>query len=267
MRNLLNALMLYSRIPVPAPKEFCKEDTNRAMRHFVFVGWVVGLICGLVYIFLKPIFGTAIGVILALASGILATGAFHEDGFADTLDGFGGGRRDRQRILDIMKDSHIGTYGVMGLIVLFALKAAALYALLSSKPFLSNHAAIITFVMYHSLARYSSGLVAVSSRYARTDGSGKLTPAENGWSWREAAGILLWTIPPIVAAAWWFTTSVYWFVALPVVMMIPVLCCRRFFNKRLGGYTGDCLGFVEQISEVLVPLYLLFVTNFGYSIC
>ena len=267
MRNLLNALMLYSRIPVPAPENFEAKDTNRAMRHFVFVGWVVGAVSAAVFILGKLLFGIGLGVILAMAAGVLATGAFHEDGFADTLDGFGGGRRDRQKILDIMKDSHIGTYGVLGLIMLFAIKAFALYTVLSSKPFMSNHAALITFVMYHALARYSSGLVAVTSRYARTDGSGKLTPAENGWSWREVAGILLWTIPPIVAATLWFRTSVYWFVALPLVMMIPILCCRGFFNKRIGGYTGDCLGFVEQISEVIVLLYLIIVINFGFSIC
>ena len=267
MRNLLNALMLYTRIPVPAPQNFEAKDTNRAMRYFVFVGWVVGAICAGVFILGKLVFGIGVGVVLALAAGALATGAFHEDGFADTLDGFGGGRGDRQKILDIMKDSHIGTYGVLGLIILFALKAVALYSILTAKPFLSNWAALIVFVLYHSLARFSSGLVAVTSQYARTDGSGKLTPDENSWSTNEVMGIIFWVIPPVVAAALYFKTSEYWFFMTLMVQLIPILCCRCFFNKRIGGYTGDCLGFVEQLSEALVLLCLIVVINFGFSIC
>ncbi|MBO4571865.1 MAG: adenosylcobinamide-GDP ribazoletransferase [Bacteroidales bacterium] len=267
MRNLLNALMLYTRIPVPAPKDFEAKDINRAMRYFVFVGWVVGAICALVFILGKLVFGIGPGVVLALAAGVLATGAFHEDGFADTLDGFGGGRGDRPKILDIMKDSHIGTYGVVGLIILFALKAVALYSILTAKPFLSNWAALIVFMLYHSVARFSSALVAISSLYVRTDGTGKLQPDKNSWSTNEAMGVIFWVIPPVVAAAAYFKTSDLWFVLLPVVIMIPILCCRGFFNKRLGGYTGDCLGFVEQLSEVLVLLYLIIVINFGFSIC
>ena len=264
IRDILLSLIYYTRLPMPRLKEFRPDDTNRSMRFFGLVGCVVGLVCALAFLFGKLVLDPAVGVILAVAAGVLATGGFHEDGFADTLDGFGGGRRERQRILDIMKDSHIGTFGVLGLILLILIKTVALLSLLSFDDCLGNRAVLAVFVLYHTLARYSSSLVAFTSAYARRDGSGKLTPQEHKWSWKEWFGTLFFAIAATVAAMFALPDAALWIALIPVLLLILALIARGFFVRRIGGYTGDCLGFVEQCAEVIVILCLIVIVKFGY---
>src|SRR5258708_5864215 len=117
----LTAVMFYTRIPCPKWVDHSSEFLNKATRYFPLIGWIVGAFCFGTYYGLQYIYPIEIAIIISMAAGILITGAFHEDGFADVCDGFGGGWT-KQKILDIMKDSHIGAYGVIGLILLFLLK-------------------------------------------------------------------------------------------------------------------------------------------------
>src|SRR5436190_7873550 len=115
------ALLFYTRIPCPKNIDHNPDYLNKTSRYFPLVGWIVGGITFVVYYLSAFIFTIEIAVILSIIAGILITGAFHEDGFADVCDGFGGGWT-KEKILLIMKDSSIGAYGAIGLVLLFLLK-------------------------------------------------------------------------------------------------------------------------------------------------
>ncbi len=130
IRIFFTALMFYTRIPCPASTDHSPEYINKATRYFPFIGWIVGAISFLVFALFSLLFEIEIAVVFSLVAGILTTGAFHEDGFADVFDGFGGGYT-KTKILEIMKDSRIGAYGGIAISLLLVLKILVLSKLLS----------------------------------------------------------------------------------------------------------------------------------------
>src|SRR5574344_581563 len=129
--KILAAFIYFTRLPFYKIADVPRWYYSTVVEHWPLVGWLTGGVMAAVLYFGSWIFPYPVAVILALAGRMLVTGAFHEDGLADFFDGFGGGGNDRQRILDIMKDSRIGTYGVLGLIIYSLL----LYASLISLPY------------------------------------------------------------------------------------------------------------------------------------
>ena len=125
LKLFLLALGFYTRFPVPKNQDY--SGLPQASVYLPLIGWLVGGSAGLCFYLADLLLPTTTAVILALIGGTLLTGAFHEDGFADVCDGFGGGY-GKQQILDIMKDSRIGTYGALALLMAFTLKFAALDA-------------------------------------------------------------------------------------------------------------------------------------------
>ena len=111
------ALMFYTRIPCPKNIDHDPEYLNKASRYFPLIGWIVGGLSFLVFIFFEELFTVPIAVVFSIVASVLVTGGFHEDGFADVCDGFGGGWT-KEKILLIMKDSAIGAYGALGLILI-----------------------------------------------------------------------------------------------------------------------------------------------------
>ena len=153
------ALGFFTRLPVPAWVPWSSERMHHAARYFALVGWVVGGAGALGYLALAWLLPPAVAVVLSMALTIRLTGAFHEDGLADTCDGLGGGL-DRDRALAIMKDSRIGSYGAIGLVLALLLKALALVnlgvdadmpvilALLAAHPL--SRLAPVTLMKYHA---------------------------------------------------------------------------------------------------------------------
>jgi len=251
MRYLFLALQFYTRIPTPTVKDYRPEDANKVMRCFSLIGWIVGLIYAVAFIVGQYLFGTAIGVILSLAAGILATGCFHEDGFADMCDGFGGGS-GKQRILDIMKDSRIGTYGTVGLVLLLTLKIGVLFTLMSN-PLMKDHSHILLlFVAYHSIARATAGSMVFISKYSRNDGTSKIKPVEKSYTGREIGGLFFFAAVPVVLSI--YVNPWYALILLPLGLL--VVCSKRYVERKIDGYTGDCLGAIEQIAELIILLSL-----------
>ena len=117
IKIFFTSLMFYTRLPCPSYIDHSENYLNKATRYFPLIGIIVGTISFLLFWIFNQIFNVEISIIIAIATGILITGAFHEDGFADTFDGFGGGWT-KEKILEIMKDSRIGAYGAISLIVL-----------------------------------------------------------------------------------------------------------------------------------------------------
>lgn len=130
----LTAVMFYTRIPCPTWVDHSAEYINKSTRYFPLIGWIVGGFFGVSLFVLNIFFDLQIALVLAIVFSVLLTGAFHEDGFADVCDGFGGGWT-KDKILTIMKDSSIGVYGAIGLIGILATKYLTI-ALVAQKIFL-----------------------------------------------------------------------------------------------------------------------------------
>jgi adenosylcobinamide-GDP ribazoletransferase len=247
------ALMFYTRIPCPKNIDHNPDYLNKASRYFPFIGWIVGGISFAVYYFSSFLFSNDIAIILAIIAGILTTGAFHEDGFADVCDGFGGGWT-KEKILIIMKDSAIGAYGAIGLVLLFLLKFESL-STLSSQSTICN---LLLFVSAHALSRLAAISIVFTHQYSRDDATSKSKPIAQSYTWREALGAFFFGLMPLLFLSyfqWQFSLSI-----IPVIIVRFFLA--RYFQKWIDGYTGDCLGATQQVCEVVFYLSIIGIWKF-----
>lgn len=251
------ALMFYTRIPCPKNTQYSPEHINKATRYFPLIGWIVGLISFLAFWIGLQLFDIYIAIILSLMAGVLTTGAFHEDGLADVFDGFGGGWTKTQ-ILDIMKDSRIGTYGTIALIFLFILKFFALNSVFSQFDSLNLYLIALLFVSYHALARLTAINIVFTSQYSRADASSKSKPIAKAHTYKEILGAYIFGLTPLIAMC--FLHWQFVFVLLPLFVVFAY--SRYYFNRWIDGYTGDCLGAVEQIAECVCILSFFVLWKF-----
>jgi adenosylcobinamide-GDP ribazoletransferase len=247
LRLFFTAVMFYTRLPVPSWTGYSDDQLNRSTKYFPLVGALVGgvvalVICGAHYLFPIPV-----AVVLGLAAGVLLTGAFHEDGFADVCDGFGGGHTP-EKTLDIMKDSRVGAFAAIGLVLLFALKVTALTGLLDLN--LSLGLAVLVFA--HVVSRWTATTMIMTHDYARQDLTSKVKPIGRQLSAGGFALATFWVVP--AAALLWRTP---WAIAALVPAYLAKALLGRWFKRRLGGYTGDCLGATQQVTELTVLLAVL----------
>ncbi|WDF62661.1 adenosylcobinamide-GDP ribazoletransferase [Flavobacterium sp. KACC 22763] len=249
-------LMFYTRIPCPKNITHHPDYLNKATRYFPFIGWIVGSISFLTFYLFSFFLSTEIAVILAIIASILTTGAFHEDGFADVCDGFGGGWT-KEKILMIMKDSAIGAYGAIGLVLLFLLK----FKLLSESILLfTNNISLIflLFISAHSLSRLAAISIIFTHEYSRDDASSKSKPIAKQYTWKEIFGSFFFGLIPLIVFSYFNLKF--------LLAIIPVFITRyflaRYFQKWIDGYTGDCLGATQQVCEVVFYLSILFLWKF-----
>jgi adenosylcobinamide-GDP ribazoletransferase len=211
------------------------------------VGLVVAIITAAVYALAAWFLPAEVAVILSTAAGIYATGAFHEDGFADMCDGFGGGMTT-ERVLEIMKDSRIGAYGAIGIVCMLALK-------LTTLSMLPPLAAIGALLVAHPLSRLMATSLIWRMDYARAEGKAK--PLAQKMSGMEFLLAALSTALPLLAVLWlrWLPAAAL--ASGAIAAIVATLWLARKFAQRIGGYTGDCLGAVQQVSEVVFYLCAL----------
>ena len=236
LKLFLLALSFYTRIPCPQVLDY--KRLPQAAAYLPLVGWLVGAITAASFYLASLLWPQTTAVIVALICGVFLTGAFHEDGFADVCDGFGGGF-GKARILEIMKDSHIGVYGVLGLLLIFLLKISLLNGI--------NAAAVPWALLAgHSISRLPPLLLMQRYNYAR-DNISKSAGAVHKPNRQElviATAIALLPLALLPAVCAW--------------AIIPVLavnaCLGRYFHRHIGGYTGDCLGASQQIAETVFYL-------------
>jgi adenosylcobinamide-GDP ribazoletransferase len=252
-RYFLLAAGFFTRLPVPAMPDFQESDLNHAARYFPLVGLLVGLLGAIVWWLASLVFPAAIAVLFSMASTIYLTGAFHEDGLADSADGLGGGL-DKTRQLEIMQDSRLGSYGAIALIGILLFKFQALSALT---------AAILPFglIAAHSLSRLAAVYVMATMQYVRVSGKSKplattLTRDDlwfasvfGLWSWVGFAGLLWLNHTGLAALQFLLITG------LPMVLVW--WWWRRVLMRNLQGYTGDTLGATQQLVELAFYLGLL----------
>ncbi len=236
------AIMFFTRLPVPRNLPFSLDYLNRAARYFPLVGVVVGGIGAAIFWLTGLIFPPAIAVLLSMAATIVATGAFHEDGFADVCDGFGGGYT-KARALEIMKDSRLGTFGTVGLVLMLSLKFAAL---------IQMDIAVVPWALIagHSVSRLAATFLIFTLKYVRDDLTSKAKPLAVKLSVGEMALAAIFGIAPLMLLGW----SALW-TLIPVAAVTALAAV--YFVRRIGGYTGDCLGATQQLAEVSFYLTLV----------
>jgi adenosylcobinamide-GDP ribazoletransferase len=245
------ALQFLTRVPVPARVGFEPDWLNACVRHFPLVGAAVGAVGGVVLAGASTLWPPAVAALLALAATVALTGAFHEDGLADTFDALGG-VVSRERALAIMKDSRIGTYGAAALALSLALRAAAM-AVLCAWP---APALVAAVVLSHTLGRTVAVTVMAALPYAGDAEHAKAKPLA------LAVRPVHWA-PAIVQAALVVAACMAWG-GVPVGAVAAAggaaagvaVGMRGWLRRRLGGYTGDGLGASEQLAELAVLLAL-----------
>lgn len=245
-----------ARSPVPQNIGYDPEYLNKAPKYFPLVGWIVGGFSALIFLVMSRLISTDIGILSSIIAGLLLTGAFHEDGFADVCDGFGGGWT-KEKILLIMKDSRVGAFGVIGLIVLLASKFLLLRELPSFTPELNGPSRLIFYnyryfiggvIAAHSLSRLMPVFVIQWTENVTDPEHSKSKPVT---SRRLSKGglllSLLFGILPFAFFPWPF-----WLVIIPAGYVTYEMV--KYFKKWIGGYTGDCLGAIQQVTELTVYL-------------
>lgn len=248
LRLVLVAVQYFTRVPVPAMADFQPRWLGESARYYSLVGWLVGGVAALVWLGSSQLFPPLVAAGLSIALSAMLTGGFHEDGLADTFDALGG-VVPRERALQIMRDSRIGTYGSLALLLVTGLRWLAL----ASLPVALGAAALLAL---HPAARAGSASLMRSLAYVRDDDS-KAKPVAEGMG----ADDLLWVLgfgllPAVLLAAFQPAWAAALLLALLALAGLRFLLAH-WYRQRLGGYTGDTLGCAEQLGELLFLLVVL----------
>jgi len=243
LSDFITAFRFLTILPLGKGKTVEPERMAASMAWFPLVGaWLGGALFAVDYL-LRLVVPGNVSSVLVIALLALVTGGLHLDGFADTLDGIFGGRGDKARILEIMKDSRIGAIGVVGLVFLLMLKFVSLDGLFGDSR-------AYALVLMPTLARWSQVCMALGARSARGEGSLAKPFLEhlNGWHLVSASAVT-------------FAVAVLLAGLKGLVVVVPVaaitVAARLYFNRKIGGITGDTIGAVSEVNEVIVLLTFL----------
>jgi adenosylcobinamide-GDP ribazoletransferase len=233
------ALVFMTRLPLPHLEELPEGGLGRAMRIFPLVGLVVGAIAGAVFLLAHWLLPPLPAAVLAVTAAILVTGCLHEDGLADVADGFGGGQ-EIHRKLEIMRDSRIGSYGVVAVGLSLLLRVSALAAVPSAWQ------GAFTLIAAHALSRAVIPAVMLILPPVRLEGLGKTA----GQPEREDAGIALLGALLLALVLLPFWTSLL----MTLGACIAAVGMSYIAFKQIGGQTGDVLGATEQLAQTAALL-------------
>lgn len=237
-------LMFYTRLPVPTSTGFSEENLNQATRYFPLIGILVGAVGAGLFWLGNQLLPLSLAVVASMVGTILLTGAFHEDGFCDFCDGFGGGY-GKEHVLAIMKDSRVGTYGTIGLLFMLLSKFFALSAMPPEQiP--------VVLVTAHAISRLSPVFLLYTSSHVGHQDTSKSKPVGKKSSLFSLAMATVFGLAPLCLLFQWKY--------MPLVLVAEILLLfffRRYVHKIIGGYTGDVLGALQQLSELCYLLVLL----------
>ncbi|HLA12875.1 MAG TPA: adenosylcobinamide-GDP ribazoletransferase [Pyrinomonadaceae bacterium] len=238
IRRFFIAVQFLTRLPVPSSLVSSESELGKAVGFFPLVGVIVGAGAALVFALLQLVLPPPTSVLGAVVFAAFITSGFHEDGLADTFDGFGGGWT-KDRVLEIMRDSRIGTYGTLALIFLILGKLNFLSLLPQGQVWR-------WLIVGHTAARWTTLPLCAWLPYARAEGQGKLVAKQVG-----ASDVITGTVTLLLVFL-----LLSWQAAFAVLLVtgLVTLLNGLYFRARLQGITGDCLGAVNQFTEV--SLYL-----------
>ena len=248
--RILAALTFFTRLPLGRRVKVSAEAYQHVVPLWPLMGWLTGgLMVGLFILCRKAGLDVGTAVVLALTSRVLLTGALHEDGLADFCDGFGG--RDKNRTLEIMKDSHIGTYGVLGLVLYFLLLSHLLTALIRGgmPPYV--------FIVADALCKYLASVIVYVLPYARRPEEAKSGVVYASPSTGERVASLVVGLVPLLLLMWRWWGALSFLLAVPPLVAAGVCALLiGMMRRRIGGYTGDCCGATFLLVELAFYLTL-----------
>lgn len=243
VNELLAALMFFTRLPFWRIKQVPATSFNHVVTYWSLSGWLTGGTMVLTFVASSLLFPPSVALILAFIARLLLTGALHEDGLADFFDGFGGGR-DRESTLRIMKDSHIGSYGVLGLILYYLLS----FHSLSSLP---PHSIPLLLWATDAWSKALSAQLINRLPYARTAETSKNKTVYATMQTKDYAISLAGGMVPLLFLPLPLTIALL----IPTLMTFALMC--YLFKKRLDGYTGDCCGALFLLCELSARMGVL----------
>jgi adenosylcobinamide-GDP ribazoletransferase len=236
IEDFLVAIQFLTRLPVPLVR-FDPDSLSRAAKFFPVVGLVIGLGASVLQRIAAPHLSRPLVALLVLTFLVLITSGLHEDGLADTADGFGGGW-NREQVLTILRDSRIGSFGALALV----LSVLARFLLLSNLP-VNRFTAFV--VSAHVLCRWTTLPLSYFLPPAREcDGQGariaqKISPAT----------LLIGTLSSF-AIVFYFMRTEFW---IPVLVALVITTLSGlYYSRRIGGVTGDCFGATNQLTEIAI---------------
>lgn len=246
------AFIFFTRLPLWRLYQPPKEAYKAVVEYWPLTGWLTGATMAITLYVAMFFFSFHIAIILALTSRLLLTGALHEDGLADFFDGFGGGGSDKNRILAIMKDSRIGTYGILSLIIYYALLFSSLYAMGSTY-------AVFSILAADPFSKMVAGQITQFLPYARNEEQAKIKSVYRRFTLRAGIIFFIQGIIPLLLFIH-FTETFRW----DILVFIPCLTMFLLYilmNKRIQGYTGDCCGAVFLLVELSMYLSITYCLN------
>jgi adenosylcobinamide-GDP ribazoletransferase len=255
LKRFLAALQYFTRLPVPRWVGHSQALLDDSVRYFPAVGLVVGAIGAVALLGAARLWSAAVAVLISMIATLLATGAFHEDGLADAVDGLGGGL-DRTRALEIMKDSRIGAFGAIALGMALLLK----FVTLSSVP---SWRAALLLLAGHAVSRLGAVFIMTTMPYARESDDSRSKPLVQHVSVVSVVIATLTGIAALTPMGWagvpmrWTDVPMRWqyvpmgWAVVPGLLAVGLVCLAwgLYLRRRLGGYTGDCLGAAQQLGE------------------
>lgn len=239
MKRLIAALSFFTRIPFWRLSSLESRHYENIVPMWPVVGILTGVVMSCTFYMTSLVLPNTVAIVIAIISRILMTGGLHEDGFADFCDGFGGGStglpdKDRERTLRIMKDSFIGTYGVLGLIFYCLLLWNILFSLSDLLPLWKM---MICMIVVDVFSKFMSSMIVYFLPYARDAENAKNKIVYNKGS-RPYIAMLLSVIT----------------LNAPILFLL-----FRWMKNRIGGYTGDCCGATFLLMELYNYLILLII--------
>ena len=248
IRRFLIAVQFLTRLPVPQSINSSETDIGKAAAFFPLVGVIVGGGAALVFATLQRILPLPASVLCAIIFAAFLTNGFHEDGLADSFDGFGGGWT-KDRVLEIMRDSRIGTYGTLALIFVSLSKLTFLLSLPPGQLWR-------WLIVAHTAARWTILPLCAWLPYARVEGQGKLVAKQVGALEVVTATIILLLV--LILVSWQGALA-----ALLVTTLVTLLS-GLYYRARLQGITGDCLGATNQLTEVALYAASVILLRFNF---
>lgn len=247
MQRILVAFIFFTRLPFWRIAEVPGEYFKNVVSCWPLVGWLTAGLSVLVLYAASMLLPDSIALLLAIATRLLVTGCLHEDGLADFFDGFGGGT-DKERILAIMKDSHIGSYGVIGLLFYFALY----YMLLNNLPITIAGAVMLTGDPF---CKGVAGMIINRLPYARNAQEAKNKTVYSRMNRKEYILCIATALIPLI----WLPESIYLGALLFPIVTWYLL--TSFMKKKIGGYTGDCCGATFLLCELSFYLGIVIINH------
>lgn len=241
--EFLIALQFLTRVPVTIRKTVESKNMARAMAYFPFIGLLIGLCTAALHFLLSYVLASPVCDLIAIAFMVIVTGNMHGDGLMDTADGIYSGR-PRERILEIMRDSCVGSHGVMaGVLVLLAK-----FVLLGQ---LAPHVKEFTLVLVPAVGRWAQVYGATVYPYARTGGG------TGGFTDQVGRREIFWaSLTVLVAAGMLFRLQGG---ILAAAVLIGTACLGRYIAAKIGGMTGDTLGAMSELTEVMALFVIQFI--------